>query len=55
MKDEDLLVRPLKLEALKKELESRIQRQKQVDAIFKSSKKNSLFPRLKSLLKGEFS
>lgn len=54
MKDEDILIRPLKLEALKKELELRIQRQQQVDAIFKPSKKNTLFSKLKSLLNRSF-
>lgn len=55
MKDEDILVRPLKLQALKKELEAKIQGQKQVELILKSSHKNPLFPRLKSLFKGELS
>lgn len=55
MRDEDILIRPLKLEALRKEIEQRVQGQKQVEMIFKKTQKNPLFPRLKSLLKGEFS
>jgi len=53
MRDENILIRPIKLEALRKELEQRVQGQKQVNLILKSSQKHSFFPRLKSLFKGE--